>query len=135
MNTIQADTTIEAVRKQFEIPQRIWPVIKNMREIIMWPSRDERRLLRYYHKNRDQVGKESNYSLGDLVIVLYCRNSKEVSDHIKRESQRKTLENLNEKIKQHFFCKFSFLLNQQIRFRSPFPRSSPNIFCRQPSPR
>jgi len=38
-------------------------------------------------------------------------------------------------VKQHFFCKFFFLLNQQIRFRSPFPRSYPNIFCRQPSPR
>ena len=38
-------------------------------------------------------------------------------------------------IKQHFFCKFFFLLNQQIRFRSPFPRPYSNISCRQPSPR
>ena len=36
-------------------------------------------------------------------------------------------------IMQHFFCKFSFLLNQQIRLRSPFPRSYPNIFYQQPS--
>jgi len=38
-------------------------------------------------------------------------------------------------IKQHFFCKFFFLLNQQIRLRSPFQQSYPNIFCRQSSPR
>ncbi len=63
--------------------------------------RDERRLLRYYHKNRDQVGKERNYSLEDLVVVLYCRNFKEESDHIKRESQRKTLENLNENVQRY----------------------------------
>ena len=68
----------------------------------MWlSSRDERRLLRYYHKNRDQVGKESNYSLDDLVLVLYCRNMEEVSDHIKRKSQRKTLEDLKENIQRY----------------------------------
>ncbi|MBW7990391.1 MAG: hypothetical protein FVQ84_10305 [Planctomycetes bacterium] len=54
MNTILADTTIEAVRKQFEILRRIWPVIKNMREIIMCLSRDERNVLRYLYKNLDR---------------------------------------------------------------------------------
>ncbi len=51
-----------------------------------------------YHHTRDQVGKERNYSLEDLVVVLYCKNIKEVSDHIKRKSQRKTFENLNENV-------------------------------------
>ena len=37
-------------------------------------------------------------------------------------------------IKQHFFCKFFFLLNQQIRFRSPFLHSYPNTSCLQSSP-
>ena len=67
----------------------------------MWLPRDERRLLWYYHDIRDQVGKETNYSLEDLVEVLYCRNIKEVSDHIKRKSQGKTLENLNENVQRY----------------------------------
>ena len=67
----------------------------------MWLPRDERRLLRHYHHTRDQVGKERDYSLEDLVVVLYCRNIKEVSDHTKRKSQRKTLENLNENVQTY----------------------------------
>ena len=67
----------------------------------MWLPRDERRLLWYYHDTRDQVGKERNYSIEDLVVVLYCRNIKEESDHIKRKSQRKTLENLNENVQRY----------------------------------
>ncbi len=67
----------------------------------MWLPRDERRLLWYYHHTRDQIGKERNYSLEDLVVVLYCRNIKEVSDHIKRKNQRKTLENLNENVQRY----------------------------------
>ena len=39
------------------------------------------------------------------------------------------------RIMQHFFCKFFFLLNWLIRFRSPFQRSCPNISCRRSSPR
>jgi hypothetical protein len=67
----------------------------------MWLPQDERRLLSYYHHTREQIGKESNYSLEDLVLALYCKNSKEVSDHIKRESQRKTIENLNENVQKY----------------------------------
>jgi len=51
-----------------------------------------------------------------------------------RKKQNHTEVDYDERIKQHFFCKFFFLLNQQIRFRSPFPHSYPNIFCWQSSP-
>ena len=67
----------------------------------MWLPRDERRLLCFYHHTRDQVGKERNYSLEDLVAILYCRNIKEVSDHKKRKSRRKTLENLNKNVQRY----------------------------------
>jgi len=53
----------------------------------MWLPQDERRLLRHYHQAIDQVGKERDYSLKDLVEVLYCIKTKELSDHREREGE------------------------------------------------
>ena len=73
MNAIPADTTIEVVRKQFEILRRIWPVIKNMREIIMWLPRDERNVLCYLYKNlgRDAIAGTVKLQLEDFARCCF----------------------------------------------------------------
>ncbi len=67
----------------------------------MWLPKDERRLLYYYHLSRDQVGKESRFSLTDLVEVLYCSNVGEVRLHRQIKAEPKTLDNLDQNVEQY----------------------------------
>ena len=73
MNTIPADTTTDAVRNQFETLRRIWHVITDMREIIMWLPKNERNVLSYLYKNlgRDAIAGTVKLQLEDFARCCF----------------------------------------------------------------